>query len=430
MDPITITFIIAVLVVISFIAAKIPYGLTAILCCVALQLTGVLEATDAWGGFANTTVFLFGSIFVLGAGLMKTSFIDKIKELINGLGGKESKITILCMLMAIVLAIFMNATSTTAAMLPIIMVISAQTKIPRSKLLMPITYVADMWVAVLPFGMGAAIFAQCNAVLEAVGAPANFGFFDNAIGRIPVLIIVSIAIFFLRKFVPNYPETVTPIPESTQIDTKVHIKATTLSPTQDILGIAIFFGTIVCMGASTWTKWPAYCVAVIGAALMVIFGILDGKEAFKAVDVNTISIFAGMLSLATALSKTGAGDLIANGLKAAMGNTTNPYIISACFLIVPWAITQFMNNIAVSNLMLPLAALVAANMGMDPRGAMIGVLAGCTLSICTPMACAPNALIMEPGSYKFLDYLKIGLPVSMLFLIVYVLWIPLVFPPF
>ena len=277
MDPITITFIIAVLVVISFIAAKIPYGLTAILCCVASQLTGVLEATDAWGGFANTTVFLFGSIFVLGAGLMKTSFIDKIKELINGLGGKESKITILCMLMAIVLAIFMNATSTTAAMLPIIMVISAQTKIPRSKLLMPITYVADMLVAVLPFGMGAAIFAQCNAVLEAVGAPANFGFFDNAIGRIPVLIIVSIAIFFLRM--PNYPETVTPIPESTQIDTKIHIKVTTLSPTQDILGIAIFFGTIVCMGASTWTKWPAYCVAVIGAALMVIFGILDGKEA-------------------------------------------------------------------------------------------------------------------------------------------------------
>ena len=68
---------------ISYIWAKIPYGMTAVFCCLALEITGVLSSAEAWAGFGNTTVFLFASIFILGAGLMKTSFIIKIQKLLQ-----------------------------------------------------------------------------------------------------------------------------------------------------------------------------------------------------------------------------------------------------------------------------------------------------------------------------------------------------------
>ena len=423
-----ITLIIGVVVVALFVWGKIPYGLTAVLCAVALQLTGVLTAAEAWGGFSNTTVFIFGAIFILGAGLTKTSFLDKIKGIVNGLGGSEFKITLMCILLAVVLAIFMNATAATAAMLPMITAISAESKIPRSRLLMPATAVAAMWVAVLPFGMGAAVFSQNNAVLEALGVEGNFGFFDNAIARVPVLIITTLfIIFFARRLAPNYPDTVTEVAVKVESGSK---QSTTLSPMKDKLGIAIFFGTVACMALSTWTGWPVHCVSVIGAALMVICGILDGKEAFKSIDVHTICIFAGMISYANALSVSGAGEAISNMLEDAMGGTANVYVIYGLFFLVPFLMTQMMNNIAVDNLIRPLAAAICLNMGMDPRGAMIGVTAAACLSVCTPMSCAPMSMIMIPGGYKFTDYLKSGIPVALVFFVCYLIWMPIVFPPF
>ncbi|MCI8511593.1 MAG: anion:sodium symporter [Lachnospiraceae bacterium] len=429
MSPMTITLLIGVLVVISFIWGRIPYGLTAVLCAVALQLTGVLSFNEAWGGFSNNTVFLFAAIFVLGAGLSKTSFLANIQKLVDGLGGSETKISLVCILMAVVLAIFMNATSATAALLPMISAISAGSRIPRSRLLMPVTAVAAMWVGVLPFGMGASIFSQNNAILEAMGQAGTFGFFDNAVARIPILILTTAFVFFVsRKLAPDYPETVTRVEGAAK---NASAKGSSgLKPWQDTLGLAIFFGTVLCMAASTWTKWPVYDVAVIGAALMVIFGILDGKEAFKAIDVQTICIFAGMLSYATALSGTGAGEAIANWMQATMGTAMNAYVVSALFFFVPFLMTQVMNNIAVDNLLRPLAAVVCVELGMDPRGPMIAVTAAACLAVCTPMACAPMALIMEPGQYKFVDYLKHGIPVAIVFFALYMLWMPLMFPPF
>ena len=111
MGDIQVTLLIGFFMLISYIWAKIPYGMTAVFCCLALEITGVLSSAEAWAGFGNTTVFLFASIFILGAGLMKTSFIIKIQKLLQKIGSSEKKMRWICMYIASFLAMLTSATA-------------------------------------------------------------------------------------------------------------------------------------------------------------------------------------------------------------------------------------------------------------------------------------------------------------------------------
>ena len=89
-----------------------------------------------------------------------------------------------------------------------------------------------------------------------------------------------------------------------------------------------------------------------------------------------------------------------------------------------------MGNIPVINLSMPIAATVAVATGMNSASIMIATIAGATLSVATPMAAGIQALIMEPGDYRFIDYIKTGIPTALVFTIVYVIWAPVIYPMF
>lgn len=424
MNTLSITLIIGVIMLISFIWAKIPYGMTAVLCCLALEMTGVLTSSESWSGFGDTTVFLFASIFILSAGLMKTSFVSYIQKIVNRFGNNEKKILWFCMFMSAVLAMLTSATAAGAAMLPMIIAISKENGISRSRLLKPVIDAGCMGFAIMPFGLGTAFWEQGNSYLKALGAETSIGMFDSAIARIPVLLVTIIFMGLVGyKLLPDRKED-----EKELEQTPEGGKSGCLSPVADKLGIIIFFGSIIAMIIGSVTGISSHYTAIAGAALMILCNVLNGKEAFQAVDLNTVCIYAGSISYAIALTKTQIADWIANNLSAVTSHTMNQFVIVGIFLLVPFLLTQFMGNIPVINLTMPIAAIVAVNTGMNPIAIMVATVAGATLSIATPMSAGIQTLIMEPGGYRFTDYLKEGVPASLVFIIAYIIWLPLVFP--
>lgn len=409
---------------ISFIWAKIPYGMTAVLCCLALEMTGVLTSSESWSGFGDTTVFLFASIFILSAGLMKTSFVSYIQKIVNRFGNNERKILWFCMFMSAILAMLTSATAAGAAMLPMIVAISKQSGISRSRLLKPVIDAGCMGFAIMPFGLGTAFWEQGNSYLKALGTETSIGIFDSAIARIPVLLVTIIFMGLVGyKLLPDRKANDKELEQTPEGE-----KSGCLSPVADKLGIVIFFGSIIAMIIGSVTGISSHYTAIIGAALMILCNVLNGKEAFQAVDLNTVCIYAGSISYATALTKTQIANWIANNLSAVTSHTMNQFVIVGIFLLVPFLLTQFMGNIPVINLTMPIAAIVAVNTGMNPTAIMVATVAGATLSIATPMSAGIQTLIMEPGGYRFTDYLKEGVPASLVFIIAYILWLPLVFP--
>lgn len=423
MNDIQITIIVGIFMLISYIWAKIPYGMTAVLCSLALEVTGVLSANEAWGGFGSTTVLLFASVFILGAGLMKTSFIAAMQRFIERFGNGEGGLRWFCSIIAAFLAMLTSATASGVTMLPVVSIFCRNGNLKKGRILKVVMDAACMGFAIMPFGMGAAFIEQGNAYLEAMGAEDRLSPFASMFVRLPVLAVTIIFMcLVVYRFLPNR--------EGGEENIEENISVTGLAPVRDKIGIAIFFGSILAMIASSLAGIPSHYAPMAGALLMVISGVLSGKEAFRAIDLNTVCIFAGSLSFAEALTKSGIAEWIARQLAEVADRNVNQHLIIAVFLLVPFIMTQFMGNIPVINLSMPIAATVAVATGMNSASIMIATIAGATLSVATPMAAGIQALIMEPGDYRFIDYIKTGIPTALVFTIVYVIWAPVIYPMF
>jgi di/tricarboxylate transporter len=179
---------------------------------------------------------------------------------------------------------------------------------------------------------------------------------------------------------------------------------------------------------SDFLKIDLYVFATIGAALLILTGVLSDKEAMSSIHWPTVFLFAGVLPLSTALTKSGAGKVVADWMVQLLGNTTNPYVIIFFFIAVPLILTQVMSDLGTIAIFVPLASAVAVKIGIDPRAAVMAtIIAGC-INTLTPMANPAQSMIVGPGGYKMKDYMKCGLPITILSVIVAVIYLPTIFP--
>src|SRR5699024_8403135 len=134
-----------------------------------------------------------------------------------------------------------------------------------------------------------------------------------------------------------------------------------------------------------------YISAWIGAMTLVFTNSITGKQAIEAIDMSTILLFVGTLSLSSALEKTGAGPIIAQFVLEFVG--TNPLIILAAILIISISLTNFMSNTATAALMTPIGVSIAREIGADPHAVLMAIVIGCSCSYATPIGSPPNTMV-------------------------------------
>ena len=123
---------------------------------------------------------------------------------------------------------------------------------------------------------------------------------------------------------------------------------------------------------------------MLGALALIVTGVISEKEALKAIDLKTIFLFGGTLSLAAALEKTGAGKLIADKVIGALGSHPSPYILTFVVFILCCIMTNFMSNTATTALMVPICLSIAQGMGADPRAVLMACVIGGSCAYATP----------------------------------------------
>ncbi len=172
---------------------------------------------------------------------------------------------------------------------------------------------------------------------------------------------------------------------------------------------------------------PIYISAVVGAAVMVLAGCLTMEEAYRYIEWKAVFLIAGLLPLGTALDQTGAARLLAEGMVALVG-PLGPLATLAGMLVITFAGTCFIPTAALVVLMAPIVLNTAAGMGLSPQALMMGVAMAASASFMTPISHPANILVMGPGGYRFIDYIKVGLPLSLVVMAVVLLTVPLFWP--
>lgn len=177
------------------------------------------------------------------------------------------------------------------------------------------------------------------------------------------------------------------------------------------------------------TNIVAPVIAVMSAAvLMVITGCLRNvEEAYKNINWESVVLIAGMMPMAVAFEKTGAAALISDTLVGGLGSY-GPYALLAGVYFGTSILTMFISNSATALLFAPIGIQAAANMGVSPYPFMFAVAVAASMCFASPFSTPPNALVMSAGRYKFIDYIKVGLPLQIIMGIVMILVLPLLFP--
>ena len=430
MDPAIITLCVLAVAAFLFVTELIPLAVTAMAACTALGILGVLPAKQVYAGLSNSTVVLFGGMFVIGAAMFKTGLAEAVGLwVVNKAGTGEVKLMGAVMLVTIILSSVSSNTGTVACLMPVIIGIAQAANIPASKELMPLAVAANVGGTITMIGTPPNVIV--TGALSAAGLP-SFGFFEFALIGVPLSVIVLVYMLTIgRKTIPakNAGAMDEEAVKAAKEEAGASDDDAPKSKTKMWISGLILVGVVVCMALNLKTV-PLQTAAVTGAILCVITGCLKEKEAYAGIDWVTIFLFAGMLSVATAMDKTGAGKLIADTVVNMMGEHPNPIVLCAVLYLISNVLTQFMSNTASAALLAPIGISIAQSIGADPKPVLMSIGIAASMAFATPMATPPNTLVLGPGGFSFNDYVKVGVPLCIITFIASVIIIPIFWPFF
>ena len=430
MDPAVVTLCVLAVACFLFVTELIPLAVTAMAACTALGILGVLPSKQVYAGLSNSTVVLFGGMFVIGAAMFRTGLAQAIGvAVVKKAGTNEVPLMGAVMLVTIVLSSVSSNTGTVACLMPVIIGICQAAKIAPSRQLMPLAIAANVGGTITMIGTPPNVIV--TGALSAAGLP-TFGFFEFGYIGIPLSIIV----FFFTLFIGRHLLPKNDIGEMDEEALKEAAEEAGAggddepkSATKMWISGLIMIGVVICMALDLKTL-PLQTAAVTGAILCVITGCLKEKEAYAGIDWVTIFLFAGMLSVATAMEKTGAGKLIADAVVGSMGEHPNAVVLCAVLYLISNVLTQFMSNTAAAALLAPIGISIAQSIGADPKPVLMAIGIAASMAFATPMATPPNTLVLGPGGFTFNDYVKVGLPLCIVTFIASVIIIPIFWPFF
>lgn len=186
---------------------------------------------------------------------------------------------------------------------------------------------------------------------------------------------------------------------------------------------------IVLMILSMAFNWFPPVVSVLMAAIVLILGgcFRTVRDAYRSINWESVILFAGMMPLATAMEKTGTSALVTNSIVGSVGSF-GPQAVLAGLLLATSFVTMFISNTATAVLFAPIALHAATSMGVSPYPYLIGVAVAASMCLASPFSTPPNAMVMSAGRYNFMDYIKVGLPLQLIYLIIMIFALPLLFP--
>lgn len=420
MSQITITLLFLLFAIVMFMWEKIPLGLTSMIVCVGLVVTGVLEWQTAFAGFIDSNVILFVAMFIVGGELFETGMANKIGGIVTHFAKTERQLIVAIMVIVGVMSGFLSNTGTAAILIPVVIGIAAKSGYSRSRLLMPLVFAAAMGGNLTLIGAPGNMIAQSG--MEGIGL--KFGFFDYAKVGVPILIVGIIYFAFIGyKFLPNKEGSDEGIFDESKDFSHV-------PKWKQYLSLVILLLTLVGMIFEEQLGIKLCVIGCIGALALMVTGVISEKDALASIDLKTIFLFGGTLSLAAALEQTGAGELIAEKVIGMLGDNPSPYVLTFVIFMLCCVMTNFMSNTATTALMVPIGISIAQGMGADPSAVLMACVIGGSCAYATPIGMPANTMVVTAGGYTFKDYAKAGVPMILVATVVSMILLPIFYPFF
>ena len=416
MSQMTIAVLILIGIVVLFIWEPVPLAVTAIAASLLYAFTGLIETKDVFASYNTNTIVLMIAMMIIGASMFHSGLSELIGvKMSKYIGKSESKAILVTMIAACALSSVCTNIGVMTALAPLVTAMCISAGIAPSKVLLSLLFGAQLGGFNTLVGVPSNVLA--NSLLEGAGYE-GFGLFSiTPFGLVCCIVGALYFAFVGRRFLRDTGH----IPEFAQTDRKpLDKRKATISV------VTLFCVLLVIAFSPSWM--PTHFAATIGALVIVGTGCMTVKEAAAAVDWNCAFLMGSLTAMSTALQNSGVADLIANKILQILGGNPSPLLITTVAFFTISIMTQFISNTATIVLFMPILISVAESIGVSVYPiAMIVTLAGAA-SYATPFAAPQNMLATGWTNYKFMDFVKIGVPMVLLTFVVTAVLIPIFLP--
>jgi di/tricarboxylate transporter len=434
-----ICFAICILVIAGYVWNKLSVGTVGCLGIVLFLITGCIAPKDVLGNIGNANLIMISSMFIISEGFKRTQAIRLVAETVQRISKGSMTMVMLGFTLASVIAATFTGSAVAAFCIvaPIVTATCEEMNIPVSKTIFAVGLTCIAACGIIPVGGSLSMLAELNGYIAANEYEQfTMGVMDLFKSRgLSLVALILYSTFLGWRFAPEKP-----VVETTGSDdlSKRVAKHEKLSKSRETIAILVFclvtlllvFNTqlnqmLGAIGVQPLVSWE---IAFIGAVILVATGVMSSREACGSIPIDLCLMVVGGLCMGTALANTGAGDLIGGFIAGIATKLGNPYLIGAVFYLIPFFLTQIMQNRTVMAVFAPIAILACKSMGVDCTGPLMLVASACCTAFMTPMATPTVPLVMGIGGYDLSSNMKQSLLPALILSVVNIFWIMTVYP--
>ena len=409
--------------VVMLLTRIIPYGVTAMICCVAFVLTGVCDLSTAFSGLSNSTTIMVATMIVVASALGKTSLVHRLRGIMTNLQGKQGIFLVVALyVITIALSQLMGQIACLSIMLLFVQTLDEKSSISPARMLFAVACINTIWTSKIPIGMGATMPGTINSFYQGMVGPEDLlAITDYFKAGILPAIVGTLYCILCYKLIPSGK-----IDNSQVKDVK---ETEALSRRDEIITFLVFF---LVMGGFMFSNQLGSDVTNVlpaaGVLILILTKVLSVKEAVSTLTSDMVWMIAGMTVMSSVLGSTGVGDLIGNTVLNILGSNPIGLFVSIVFCVVTTILTNFLSNMGTMALMCPIAAATAQAGGMNVKAVVLVAAVSSWFAIAMPTGCAGAMMAFGIGNHNAFKVMKFTLPLVLLLMISLIIGVNLFFP--
>lgn len=395
-----------------------------------LLVTGVVRPVEVQGAFASPAIVALASLFVIAYALELSGLLDR--AIMAGVSMcRRLGVAGLWLLLGIIgiVSAFMNSTPIVVLGAPVVRDVARTLGLSPRRFLIPLSYITVLTGCCTLIGTSTNLLVDDMARLS--GQP-RFGLFE--ITPVGVLVALSgglyILLFSRRLFdrsepaEPHKPVDEMEVPSAQVGNIEPFKKERPLQPGKAAIALATFIG-VIALAALEVT--PIAASALAGAVLLIVLKVISADEAYGGLRPQILVLIAGMVVIGIAMEESGLASS-ATGMLLEQLNGVKPLTALIILYALTMVLTELLSNATVAVLVTPVAVALAESLGVSPRPFIVAVMLAGSAAFATPFGYQTNVIVYQMGGYRYMDFVRAGLPLNLITFAVAVAAIPVFFP--
>ncbi|MET0371816.1 MAG: SLC13 family permease [Sphingobium sp.] len=415
-----ITLVVLMSVVAALIADKLRGDVVALAGAAMLLMTGVVRPVEVQGAFASPAIIALASLFVIAYALELSGLLDRLIEAAMRMCARIGAAGLWVLIgVAGALSAFLNNTPIVVLSAPVVRDVAKSLKVSPRRYLIPLSYMAVLGGGCTLIGTSTNLLVNDMA---SVAGQSRFGIFE--ITPVGVLVALSGALYLfliggrLLESAPRAGATPTALemPEESDVS-DAHVGQpgvfATRRPLQigrALLSLGVFVAVVA---AAAFGVAPIAATAFAGAVVLILARVITADEAYGGLRPEILILIAGMVVIGIAVETSGLAAAATQQL-VSVTNGLDPILALILLYGATLFLTELLSNATVAVLVTPIAVSLAQSLGVSPRPFLVAVMMAGSSAFATPFGYQTNVIVFQMGGYRYMDFMRVGMPLNLI----------------